>query len=177
MKKNISIFLICIAFLIIYILQANFFSWFTIAGIQPNIFIIFIVFLGLFGGRHMGVISGVIFGLLLDLFIGKNVGVSAIMLGIIGILAGFLDKNFSKDSKLTIILMIMATTVIYEIGMYVINTIIFSYEVVVWNFIKILLIEVFYNAILTIIIYPLLQRLGFALEEIYKENKILTRYF
>lgn len=177
MKKNISIFLICIAFLIIYILQANFFSWFTISGIQPNLFIIFIVFLGLFGGKHMGVISGVIFGLLLDLFIGKNVGVSAIMFGIIGILAGFLDKNFSKDSKLTIILMIMATTVIYEIGMYVINTIIFSYEVVVWNFIKILLIEIFYNAILTIIIYPLLQRLGFTLEEIYKENKILTRYF
>lgn len=177
MKKNISIFLICIAFLIIYILQANFFSWFTIAGIKPNLFIIFIVFLGLFGGRYMGVVSGVIFGILLDLFIGKNVGISAIMLGIVGILAGFLDKNFSKDSKLTIILMIMVATFVYEIGVYVINTIIFSYEVVVWNFVRILLIEMFYNAILTIIIYPLLQKLGFALEEIYKENKILTRYF
>lgn len=177
MKKNISIFLICIAFIIIYILQANFFSWFTIAGVKPNLFVIFIVFLGLFGGKYMGVISGVISGLLLDIFIGKSVGISAIMLGVVGIIARILDKNFSKDSKLTIILMIMATTFVYELGSYIINTIIFSYEVAIWNFIKILLTEIFYNAILTIILYPLLQRLGFSLEEIYKENKILTRYF
>lgn len=177
MKKNISILLTFIAFIIIYILQANFFTWFTIAGIKPNLFVIFVVFLGLFGGRYIGLTSGVIVGLLLDLFVGKSVGISAIMLGIVGIFAGFLDKNFSKDSKITIILMIVATTLVYEIGSYVINTFIFSYEVVILNFIKILLIELLYNAILTIILYPIIQKAGFALEEIYKENKILTRYF
>lgn len=177
MRKNISIFLIFIAFIIIYILQADFFTWFTIAGVKPNLFVIFIVFLGLFGGKYMGLTSGVIVGLLLDLFMGKSVGISAIMLGAIGIMAGYLDKNFSKDSRLTIILMMMFTTLVYELGYYIINTLIFSYEVVIWNFIKILLIELLYNAILTIILYPLIQRAGFTLEEIYKENKILTRYF
>lgn len=177
MRKNISIFLIFIAFIIIYILQADFFTWFTIAGVKPNLFVIFIVFLGLFGGKYMGLTSGVIVGLLLDLFMGKSVGISAIMLGTIGIMAGYLDKNFSKDSRLTIILMMMFTTLVYELGYYIINTLIFSYEVVIWNFIKILLIELLYNAILTIILYPLIQRAGFTLEEIYKENKILTRYF
>lgn len=177
MKKNISILLTFITFIIIYILQANFFTWFNIAGVMPNLFVIFVVFLGLFGGRYMGLISGITIGLLLDLFMGRNVGISAIMLGVIGIIAGFLDKNFSKDSKLTIILMVISTTLVYELGSYIINTIIFSYETEIWNFIKILLIELLYNAILTIILYPLLQKAGFALEEIYKENKILTRYF
>lgn len=177
MKKNISIILAFIAFIIIYILQANFFSWFTIAGVKPNLFVMFIVFLGLFAGKYVGLVSGIIVGLLLDLFVGKSVGISAIMLGSVGIIAGFLDKNFSKDSRITIILMMMLTTLIYEIGIYIINAIIFSYEISVLNFIRILIIEILYNAILTIIIYPLLQRAGFALEEIYKENKILTRYF
>lgn len=177
MKKNLAIFLICIAFIIIYILQANFFTWFTIAGIKPNLFVIFIVFLGLFGGKYMGIISGIVVGLLLDIFIGKNIGISAIMLGIVGIMARFLNKNFSKDSKLTIILMIILTTVIYELGSYIINTFIFSYEVSIWNFIRIISTETFYNAILTIIMYPFMQRVGFSLENIYKENKILTRYF
>lgn len=177
MKKKTSILLTFIAFLIIYILQANFFTWFTIAGIKPNLFVIFIAFLGLFGGKYMGIICGVIVGLLLDIFIGKSVGTSAIMLGIIGIMGVVLNKNFSKDSRLTVILMMVSSTLVYEIGTFIINFFIFSYDVVIWNFIRILLIETLYNAILTIILYPLMQRIGFSLEEIYKENKILTRYF
>ena len=168
MKKILSTIIIFLIFILIYFLQSNLFNWFNIAGVKPNLFVIFVLFLGLFGGKYMGVISGVISGLLLDFFMGKNVGISAIMLGAVGIIAGILDKNFSKDSKLTIILMIMATTFIYEIGSYIINSIIFSYEVAIWNFIRILLIEIFYNAILTIILYPLIQRLGFSLEEILK---------
>ncbi len=177
MKRRLAIVLMCIAFLIIYILQANFFSWFTIGGVKPNLFIIFVVFLGLFGNKYMGITSGVIIGLLLDICLGKKIGISAIMLGTVGIVARFLNKNFSKDSKLTIILMIMATTILYEIGTYLINTIIFSYEIPIENFVRILSIETLYNAILTIIIYPLLQRAGFSLEDMYRENKILTRYF
>lgn len=177
MKKKLAIFLICIAFIIIYILQANFFTWFTIAGIKPNLFVIFIVFLGLFGGKYIGIISGVIVGLLLDIFIGKNVGISAIMLGAVAIMARFLNKNFSKDSKLTIILVIILTTITYELGSYIINAFIFSYEISVWNFIRIVSIETLYNVILTIIIYPFMQRVGFSLEDMYKGNKILTRYF
>lgn len=125
----------------------------------------------------MGIICGVIVGLLLDIFIGKSVGTSAIMLGIIGIMGVVLNKNFSKDSRLTVILMMVSSTLVYEIGTFIINFFIFSYDVVIWNFIRILLIETLYNAILTIILYPLMQRIGFSLEEIYKENKILTRYF
>ena len=29
-------------FIIIYLLQSNFFSWFTIAGVKPNLIIIFV---------------------------------------------------------------------------------------------------------------------------------------
>ena len=40
MKKTVSILLILLAFLIIYFLQANVFTWFNIAGVMPNLFII-----------------------------------------------------------------------------------------------------------------------------------------
>ena len=36
MKKVLSILIIFITFFIIYFLQANFFSWFNIAGIKPK---------------------------------------------------------------------------------------------------------------------------------------------
>lgn len=177
MKKLLINILIIITFLIIYLLQANLFSWFKIAGIMPNIFIIFVLFIGLFCSRISGVTYGIIFGLLLDLFVGRKIGISAIMLGAIGLLGGLFDKNFSKESRLTIMIMVVVSTVIYEVGAYAIGQFIYGYDIEILNFIKILLIESIYNVIITIILYPLMKNIGYKIEEEYKGNKILTRYF
>lgn len=177
MKKtviNISIF---ITFLLIYYLQANLFTTFNIAGVMPNLFVILVLFIGLYMSKLMGVAYGIIFGLLLDLIIGKKVGVSAIMLGTIGFLGEMFDKNFSKESRMTIMIMVLISTIIYEVGSYVINYFLYSLELEIIPFIKILLIESLFNIMLTIILFPLIQNLGYEIEEEYKGNKILTRYF
>lgn len=115
--------------------------------------------------------------LFLDVVIGRQIGISGIMLGIIGLLGEYLDKNFSKESRITIMLMIAASTGIYEIGCYIFNIFALNINVEILQFIKILLIEIIYNLLITIVIYPLIQRLGHALEEIFKTKSILTRYF
>ena len=175
-KVLINLFLI-IAFIIIYLLQVNLFSWFKIAGVMPNLFVIFILFIGLFFSRAIGVTYGVIFGLLLDLFVSKKIGVSAIMLGIVGLIGEVFDRNFSKESRITIMLMVIFTTCIYEVGSYILGYFIYGYSFEILQFLKILLLEVLYNEIITIIVYPLIQNLGYKIEEEYKGNKILTRYF
>ena len=73
MKKTLIFVVLFIVFVIIYFLQMNFFSWFTIAGVKPNLFVILILTIGLFTGRTMGIGCGIIAGILLDFFIGKNV--------------------------------------------------------------------------------------------------------
>lgn len=144
---------------------------------MPNLFVILILYIGLFTNRTLGLTYGVILGILLDLFIGKKIGITAIMLGSIGIIGAIFDKNFSKDSRITMMIMVMVCTIIYEVGMYLLNYIIFSINIEIISFIKILAVEVLYNIILTIILYPLLQKTGYYIESKYKENKILTRYF
>ena len=177
MKKLIVIISIIITFFLIYFLQANFFSWFTISGIMPNLFVIFILFIGLFIGNKSGFICGIIFGIYIDLLTGKAIGISGIMLGLIGLIAEYIDKSFSKESRITIMSIVAISTLIYEIGMY-------AFQIIRWNaiveiipFIKILAIEVLFNVILTIILYPLIQKLGTKVERIFKGNSILTRYF
>lgn len=177
MKKIVINIGLILTFFIIYFLQLNFFSWFKIAGIMPNLFVILILYIGLFTNRIMGLTYGVVLGILLDLFIGKKIGITGIMLGSIGIIGSVFDKNFSKDSRMTMMIMVMVSTIIYEIGMYFLNYLIFEINLEIFSFIKILLIEVLYNIILTIVIYPLLQKTGYYIENNYKENKILTRYF
>ena len=139
--------------------------------------IIFILFLGLFAGKKIGLIFGIIFGFYIDIIIGRQIGISGIILGIIGLLGEYLDKNFSKESRITIIIMLMGCTVFYELGCYIFNIITLNLELELIDFTKILIIEILYNTIITIIVYPLIQKVGHNLEEIYKTKKILTRYF
>ena len=177
MRKFTIVISFIFTFLFIYLLQVNFFAWFNLAGIKPNLFIIFLLFIGLFSGKGMGTVFGISFGLALDLLIGKSIGISAIMLGMIGFLGGYLDKSFSKDSRITMIVMIVLATSVYEIGVYVFHYFIHNAQLNLGYFIRILIIELMYNTIITIILYPLLLKWGYIIEDHFKENKILTRYF
>ena len=166
-----------ITFVIIYLLQVNIFSSFKIAGVMPNIFVIFVLFIGLFYNKTAGIVYGIVFGILLDFFIGRKIGMSGIMLGIIGFIGGVFDKNFSKENRFTIMMMVTVCTAIHEIALYIIGGAVYQYSLEILTFIKILLIECVYNLLITIILYPLIQNLGYKIEEVYKGDKILTRYF
>ena len=177
MKKTIINVSLISTFLIIYFLQSNLFIWFKIVGVMPNLFIPLVLFIGLYSGRTVGAIYGIILGILLDLFISKKIGITAISLGLIGILGGEFDKNFSKESRLTIVLMAIVATIIYESICYILSFFIVNNSIQIKAFIKILLIECFYNSMITIILYPIIQSMGYKIENEYKGNKILTKYF
>ena len=119
-KVLIHIELIVIIF-VIYFLQSNFFNWFTISGIMPNLFVVFVLFVGLFASKMMGTIYGMVIGLILDVLFRQKIGVSFIALGLVGFLATIFDKNFSKDSRMTIMLMVAGLTVLYEAIIYFAN--------------------------------------------------------
>ena len=175
-KIIINIVLILIG-IIIYFLQADFFNWFTISGIKPNIFVIYILFIGLFGNKTMGIFYGAFFGIFLDLILREKVGPNLIGYTLIGFISITFNRNFSKDSRLTIMFMVLGTTVLFEVICYFINYILYSSTIELFIFMKILLVEVIYNILITIIIYPAMQKFGYYIENEYKENKILTRYF
>ena len=168
MKKIfINIGLIVIGF-IIYFLQSNFFDWFIISGVKPNLFVIYVLFVGLFGSRSMGIIYGAIVGIILDFIFEEKIGPYLLGLVLVGIIATFFDKNFSKDSRITIMFMVFGTTIIFEIFSFFINFILYNVNVEILNLIKILILEVIYNIIITIILYPLMQKFGYYIENEYK---------
>ena len=177
MKKTIINIALIVTILILYYLQSSFFTWFNIAGVMPNLFVILVLVIGLFASRTIGTAYGVGIGIILDFLLGEKVGICAVSLGIIGFLAAVFDKNFSKDSRMTIMFMVAGATLIFELLTYLMEYIFLSINVEVLNFIRILLIEIIYNVLLTIILYPLIQKFGYYVENEYKGNKILTRYF
>lgn len=144
---------------------------------MPNLFVLLVLFIGLFVGNKLGGIFGIIFGIIIDLAIGRAVGPSSVLLGVVGLLGEYFDKNFSKDSKITLILMETSSLLIYEIGMYVFRIFQYGVEIEILTFILTLLVEIVFNILLTIILYPAIKKLGYYIEESFKGKKILTRYF
>ena len=128
-------------------------------------------------GKKIGTIFGILFGFYLDILIGKSIGITAVMLGLVGLLGEYFDKNFAKESRVTVMLMVIGSTIFYEIGIYGFEVIKYSLSPEIQEFIFILGIEVLFNTLLTIILYPLIQKLGYMAEEIFKSKRILTRYY
>lgn len=177
MKKFLLGILMYLIFIVCYVLQANFFDWFTIAGISPNIFIILILFLGLFTNNKFSIILSLLIGATLDLVSTKTFGVTAVMFCLIAVLAGYFDKNFSKENRVSILILVVGMTIFYELITYLLNAMILELPLEMFSFIRILAIEVLYNAILTFIFYNLILRLGGVLERQFRQRNILTRYF
>ena len=177
MRKFITTIILIITYFIIFYLQTNIFHNFTIAGIMPNLFVIYILYIGLSTNAAYGISFGVFGGIIIDCVYSKTIGITAVMLCLISFLGAYFNKNFSKENKLTIIIMIILSTVIYEVGYYFLNSVIIGFDAEMFYFIKILLIEILYNVLLTIILYPLIQKTGYILDRTFKKNNIMTRYF
>lgn len=128
-------------------------------------------------GKNMAIPIGFIIGIYLDILTNKQVGISAIMFVTIGFLGGFFDKNFSKDSKITILLMVAGSTILFETIVYLYTSIRYLIPLQILGFTKIVLIEVVFNILLTIMLYPLIRKMEYFLEDTFKKRKILTRYF
>lgn len=99
------------------------------------------------------------------------------MFGIIGFIGGYLDKSFSKDSRITMILMVILSTAVFEIGKYAISIILDNIPIEILPFLRLLIVEIVYNVILTIILYPLIKKAGYYMENVFRSKNILTRYF
>lgn len=177
MKKFKSFLILLLLFLIIYFLQFNFFTWFNIKGIMPNLFVVFTLFVGIFIGQRIGIAVGLFVGIVIDVIIGKQVGFTGIALGIVGYVGELLDKNFDKNNLLTLLAMVAIVTFGYElVNMFYIivrNGLNFN----IFIFLVMIVVEVLFNVLLVMIFYPLIKKIGHYFEEVFKVKRVLTRYY
>ena len=177
MKKTLAIVFLILTFFIIYFLQSNFFIWFNIAGIMPNIYVILVLFIGLFVKRKAGLICGLGFGLYLDIVLGKTVGISALVLNIVNrYTANSYNAVVPRTIKHTINLLSLEKFLL-KISPSIPITPSTSADIEILAFLKILLVELVFNELITIIIYPIIKKAGYYLENLFDDKFILTRYF
>lgn len=177
MKKARVILYFIIVYFLIYFLQTNFFSWFTIRGVQPNLFVVWILIIGLNTNSKVGQIVGFIIGLYTDFLYSNAIGISAILFMLIGYSGEFLQKRFPKNSKITLIIMSSITTGGYELLRVCYRYMFYSSHIAFIQFVTTLSIELLFNAILIIILYPIINKIGIIADDTFNGNDAITKYF
>jgi rod shape-determining protein MreD len=169
----ISIILLLI-FGLLYFFQVNIFPLIPINGVVPNLFIIFILVIGLFGNNFLAITLGIICGIFIDSIYSDVIGITPAMLCLVGFVATWFDSLWSKDEKISIIIMVILSTLIYEFGCYFIKSIVLKFDMEISIFLKILFWEELYNTLLTIIFFGLIKKLGYIMERKLKRNNMYT---
>ena len=83
--------------LVTFLLQSTVFKALAIASVSPNLLLILTVSFGLMCGKRIGMFTGFLSGLMIDLFYGNLFGFNALIYLWVGYLNGFLYKVFFDE--------------------------------------------------------------------------------
>ncbi len=125
-------------------------------GIAPNLFLCFVVAVGLFRGRMEGAVCGTVFGLIYDLLIGRIMGIHALIYLYLGLGAGILGAQFfSGGRKLVVCLATAVSTLLAALMYYLVQKAIGADVGFVIAIFRIGLLEALYNGLVGFLLaYP-----------------------
>lgn len=167
MRRYLITIIICIA---AFLLQCSVFPWFNFNGIVPNVLIIVTAAFGFMRGKKNGLFTGLLCGLLLDIFFGEVIGLYALFYTYIGFANGYFRKLFyPEDIKLPLGLISMSD-LIYNLLYYCVLFLLRSRFRFDYYLINIIIPEMIYTVSVSLLIYPVVLRINNKLEEIEKRS-------
>ncbi len=142
------------------ILQSTVCQMAAIASIKPNLLIILTVSFGLMRGRKSGMLTGFFCGLLTDLFFESTLGFNALLYLWVGYFSGYFYRIFYDDDIKTPLFLISVSDFAYGILQYCFMFLLRGRVHFFYYLGRIILPEVLYTLILTIICYRLLYAIN-----------------
>ena len=157
-------FITAVIIIAAYLLQCTVFSSLEPAGIKPNLLIIITASFGFMRGSREGMLVGFVSGLLADIQFGDMIGFYALIYLLIGFINGLFQRlYFDEDIKLPLFL-ISISEFVYGIIVYFLTYLLRSD----FNFLlylnKIILPELIYTIVITLVLYPLILFINHKLE-------------
>lgn len=167
MKRNIAlVFIILISFA----LQTTLFQYLNFGGISPNLLIIVTASYGFMYGRRYGMVTGFFCGLLMDVFYGDVLGFYALIYLYIGAANGLFHRIFYHNDITLPLLLISVSDFTYSFVCYVLLFLLRGRFVFGFYLKNIIIPEIVYTILVTIILYPLILLLNLTLDNMHKRG-------
>lgn len=161
MKRGI---ITAILILICFLLQCTVFRFLAFGGIVPNLMIVLTASFGFMRGEKTGLMIGFFCGILADIFFASVIGFYALLYMYIGYMNGkFATIFYPQDIKLPVAL-ILCSDFTYGIICYVIMFLLRSRFDFVYYLLHIILPEIVYTIVVTLLLYPLILWINTRLE-------------
>ena len=162
MKRKI---IVALMILISFLLQSTVFKALAIGSISPNLLVVLTSSFGFMRGKKEGLWVGFFCGLLEDIFYGRLLGMHAVMYMYIGYVNGYFNRIFyGEDIKLPIFL-ISVSELAYGLGTYAVMFLMRSRFAFFYYLIRIILPELVYTVILTLVFYRIIYSVNRNLEK------------
>lgn len=167
MKRKIVVFLLIS---VCYILQSTVFKSLALANISPNLLIVLVSSFGFMRGKKSGLIIGFFAGLLIDISGGEVIGFNALLYMYIGYFNGFFKKIFyPEDVKLPMAL-IAGSDLLYGFLIYFFLFLFRGRFEFVYYLVHIIIPELIYTILITLVLYRAILLINNKLEEIEKRS-------
>jgi len=139
-----------------FILQTTLFPLLAIRGIFPNTALIIVTSYALLRGSKEGAVAGGFTGLLMDIFFSRMIGFYTLLYLAMGLLFGRSQKDFYRENYILPVIFCTVSTIIYQAVIYVTGFLFRGEGNFLFFLISILLPEIVYTAIVTILVYRIL---------------------
>lgn len=148
-----------------YFLQTGIFTELALGGIVPNLFVICTVSIGMIRGKKEGCLIGFVFGTLMDALYAMYFGVYALLLAIMGYVAGYVQQIFYEEDMTLPIVMIGLADLLYGIIIFLFSFFPRGRTNFLFYLGHIILPETIYTLILAVFIYRLITFINRKIEK------------
>lgn len=136
---------------------------------MPNLLLILVVSTAYMRGRSSGLIIGFFSGLLIDIMFGSLFGLYALFLMVIGYVAGYTNKIYSKDDYALPLILIAIADFVYQFLYYIFEFLLRGKLDILFYLRKIIIPEIIYTVAAATVVYKLLHIIDNRLD--WNENK------
>lgn len=157
--KILNIIFYAVWLLIAALLQPTVMRWIGIFGTSPNIFLIFVIATALIRGKEAGAVCGLIFGLALDMLVGRMIGVNALIFLYAGFFAGILCERFiSGSGVVTAAVITLSASVLCGVTYYIAYSMIWG-DIGFWRALfRVILPESLYTGVISLILFAPMRK-------------------
>ncbi len=163
-------FILGITIIFFYILQCTVAKYISLASVSPNLLIILTFAAGFLRGKKEGMYVGFFSGFILDFFYGKVLGFNALLYMIIGYVNGFFKKVYYNDDVTLPIGLVCISDFAYNFVFYIFSFLLRNRLHFVYYLIHIIVPEMIYTVVITLLIYRIMRKINIKMEEFEKRS-------
>ena len=160
--------------IVLFLLETTVFHYFEIALVKPNLLLILTASFGFMEGKREGMYVGVLSGFLLDICFGQYIGFYILFYTLVGYANGFFQKLYYDENIKLPLLLIGSSELAYGILIYVFQFMLQSDFHFLYYLGHLIIPEMLYTVILTLIVYQIILRINRKLVE--EEKRSASRF-